>query len=90
MFALCVHTQLHQVSRANFNEDPYVRDFGIGIDTKMVNVTGRILPPPLLQYGGKVKVCVCVCGETNVLFQFLSCLFIFCRTVSKLSQTKVS
>lgn len=46
---------LLQVARANFNEDPYVRDFGISIDTKMVNVNGRILPPPLLQYGGKVR-----------------------------------
>ena len=43
-----------QVARANFNEDPYVQDFGISIDQKMVTVTGRILPPPLLQYGGKV------------------------------------
>ena len=45
---------LPQVARANFNEDPYVQDFGIAIDQKMVTVTGRILPPPLLQYGGKV------------------------------------
>lgn len=41
------------VARANFNEDPYVRDFSISVDQKMVTVTGRILPPPLLQYGGK-------------------------------------
>ena len=46
---------LSQVARANFNEDPYVRDFGMSIETKMVNVSGRILPPPLLQYGGKVR-----------------------------------
>jgi len=44
---------LPQVARANFNEDPYVQDFGIAIDQKMVTVTGRILPPPLLQYGGE-------------------------------------
>ncbi len=43
-----------QVARANFNDDPYVRDFGISVEQKMVNVNGRILPPPLLQYGGKV------------------------------------
>ena len=46
-----------QVARADFNADPYVRDFGISVDQKMVTVTGRILPPPLLQYGGKVCVC---------------------------------
>lgn len=45
-----------QVARANFNEDPYVKDFGINVDQKMVTVTGRILPPPLLQYGGRVNV----------------------------------
>ena len=44
-----------QVVRADFNEDPFVRDFGISIDQKMVTVSGRILPPPLLQYGGKVR-----------------------------------
>ena len=54
-----------QVVRANFNEDPYIQDFGISVDQKMVTVTGRILPPPLLQYGGKVRVvyvsgCTCV------------------------------
>lgn len=44
----------YQVARANFNADPYVQDFGISVDTKMVTVTGRVLPPPKLQYGGKV------------------------------------
>ena len=47
-----------KVARANFNEDPYVKDFGISIETKMVSVSGRILPPPLLQYGGRVCVIV--------------------------------
>lgn len=44
------------VARANFNGDPYVRDFGINVDTKMVTVTGRVLPPPKLQYGGKSRI----------------------------------
>ena len=51
---LVLSLPIPQVARANFNEDPYVQDFGISIDQKMVTVTGRILPPPLLQYGGKV------------------------------------
>ena len=55
---MCVYILL-QVARANFNEDPYVRDFGVSIETKMVNVSGRILPPPLLQYGGKVSSLLC-------------------------------
>ena len=60
--SMCLYCQIMstlsttQVARANFNEDPYVRDFGLSIDPKMVTVTGRILPPPLLQYGGKVRV----------------------------------
>ena len=33
-----------------------MKDFGITVEQRMVNVTGRILPPPLLQYGGKVNV----------------------------------
>ena len=33
-----------------------MQEFGISVDQKMVTVTGRILPPPLLQYGGKVCV----------------------------------
>ena len=52
---ICGHkSNTLQVARANFNDDPYVRDFGISVEQKMVNVNGRILPPPLLQYGGKV------------------------------------
>ena len=38
-----------------------MQEFGISVDQKMVTVTGRILPPPLLQYGG--KVCVHVVHE---------------------------
>ena len=45
---------LVQVASAKFNADPYVQDFGISVDQKMVMVTGRVLPPPKLQYGGKV------------------------------------
>ena len=61
-----------QVARANFNEDPYVQDFGISIDQKMVTVTGRILPPPLLQYGGKIGKQVRCVPIANVLYTIVS------------------
>lgn len=44
------------VSKANFNDNPYLKDFGITIDHTMVQVTGRVLPAPRLQYGGRHMV----------------------------------
>ena len=32
-----------------------MREFGISVDSKMVMITGRVLPPPKLQYGGLVS-----------------------------------
>ena len=46
------------MSKANFNDNPYLKDFGITIDHTMVQVTGRVLPAPRLQYGGRVSVSV--------------------------------
>ena len=45
-----------KVSDGNFNNDPIIKEFGLKINTKMVEVEGRVLPPPTLQYnrGGKV------------------------------------
>ncbi|XP_054710913.1 protein argonaute-2-like [Uloborus diversus] len=43
----------NQVRRADFNNDPYVREFGLSISNTMMEVRGRILPPPKLQYGGR-------------------------------------
>ncbi|GFQ68100.1 protein argonaute-2 [Trichonephila clavata] len=45
----------NQVRRANFNDDPYVHEFGLSISNTMMEVRGRILPPPKLQYGGRTK-----------------------------------
>lgn len=44
------------IEKANFNEDPFVREFNISVDSKMVMITGRVLPPPKLQYGGLTRV----------------------------------
>jgi eukaryotic translation initiation factor 2C len=42
------------VRRADFNNDPYVQEFGLTISNNMMEVRGRVLPPPKLQYGGRV------------------------------------
>ncbi|XP_052237159.1 protein argonaute-2-like isoform X2 [Dreissena polymorpha] len=42
------------VRKANFNSDPYLQTFGISIVPQMVDVHGRVLNPPKIQYGGRV------------------------------------
>ena len=43
------------MKNANFNLDPYIQEFGIKVKDEMAEVTGRVLPAPILQYGGRVK-----------------------------------
>ncbi|XP_045528024.1 protein argonaute-2 isoform X3 [Pieris brassicae] len=43
------------VRRANFNTDLYVKEFGLTISNNMMEVRGRVLPSPKLQYGGRVS-----------------------------------
>lgn len=47
------------VRKADFNNDPYLQTFGIQVAPLMVEVTGRVLPPPKLLYGGRVSRAVC-------------------------------
>ena len=42
------------VRRADFNNDQYLQTFGIQVAPIMVEVHGRVLTPPKLQYGGRV------------------------------------
>ena len=44
-----------QMKNANFNLDPYIQEFGIKVKDEMAEVTGRVLPAPILQYGGRVR-----------------------------------
>lgn len=56
--------------KANFNSDPYLQAFGITVSSKMVDVQGRILPVPKLQYGGRVSIQVAtemLCNVTGIL-----------------------
>uniref|UniRef100_A0A8C1RHA0 Argonaute RISC component 1 n=1 Tax=Cyprinus carpio TaxID=7962 RepID=A0A8C1RHA0_CYPCA len=41
------------MKNANFNLDPYIQEFGIKVKDDMAEVTGRVLPAPILQYGGR-------------------------------------
>ncbi|XP_072175930.1 protein argonaute-2-like [Diadema setosum] len=43
------------VQKANFNNDQYVRQFGLSISNEMVTIEGRVLPAPKIQYGGKLN-----------------------------------
>lgn len=50
-----------QMKNASYNLDPYIQEFGIKVKDDMTEVTGRVLPAPILQYGGRVsRVLGCV------------------------------
>ncbi|XP_015750003.1 PREDICTED: protein argonaute-3-like [Acropora digitifera] len=52
---------LNLVRKADFKNDPYAIDFGISISDNMVELAGRILEAPKLQYGGRLYLC-CLLG----------------------------
>lgn len=39
------------VNRNNYNNDPYVREFGLNVNPKMANFDARILNPPKVKSG---------------------------------------
>lgn len=41
---------------ANYDADPFVQEFQFKVRDEMAHVTGRVLPAPMLQYGGRVRV----------------------------------
>ena len=43
------------IRKADFNNDQYVQEFGLNISHNLMEVRGRVLPPPRLQYGGRTK-----------------------------------
>ncbi|CAF89690.1 unnamed protein product, partial [Tetraodon nigroviridis] len=49
---LTVHAVL-QVRSANCQADPFVQEFQFRVRDEMAPVTGRVLPAPMLQYGGR-------------------------------------
>ncbi|KAA8591795.1 hypothetical protein FQN60_017169 [Etheostoma spectabile] len=48
------HTYLPlEVRSANYEADPFVQEFQFKVRDEMAHVTGRVLPAPMLQYGGR-------------------------------------
>ncbi|KRZ66917.1 putative protein tag-76, partial [Trichinella papuae] len=39
------------VEKSNFNSDPFLKSFGVQIKAEPMIVSGRVLPPPRLEYG---------------------------------------
>ncbi|XP_012061891.1 PREDICTED: protein argonaute-1, partial [Atta cephalotes] len=64
------------VRRADFNNDSYVQEFGLTISNSMMEVRGRVLPPPKLQYGGRVSS---LSGQVRN-FQLINNLYLFLKT----------
>lgn len=56
---------------ANFNTDPYVREFGVMVRDEMTEVNGRVLQAPSILYGGRVGVCSGQLNLTIILLTFL-------------------
>lgn len=50
-------SSVHQVKSNSMvgGPDPYLKEFGIVVHNDMTEVTGRVLPAPMLQYGGRVS-----------------------------------
>lgn len=62
------------VRRADFNNDAYVQEFGLTISNSMMEVRGRVLPPPKLQYGGRVSS---ISGQVSINVNFHSPTFLY-------------
>jgi len=43
------------IRKTDINSDPFVQEFGLHISRDLMEVRGRVLPPPKLQYGGRTK-----------------------------------
>jgi hypothetical protein len=41
------------VVQADFNRDPFIREFGLEVSQCMMETMGRVLNPPKLEYGGR-------------------------------------
>ncbi|KRY41389.1 putative protein tag-76 [Trichinella spiralis] len=42
---------MDMVKKSNFNNDPFLKSFGVQIKAEPMTVSGRVLPPPRLEYG---------------------------------------
>jgi len=58
------------IHQANIINDLYVQEFGLSISHSMMEVRGRVLPPPKLQYGSQtLPNRVLKCGQIFVHYK---------------------
>jgi len=41
------------ISKADFNNDPFIKEFGLEVSQRMMDTPGRVLNPPKLEYGAR-------------------------------------
>lgn len=75
------------VTRAGFNNDPYVREFGIQVIDEMTEVRGRVLPAPRLQYGGLNKTQVQAQVRPRIIENYNYYRYLFRRYQTKVFGT---
>ena len=44
-----------QVKKADFAHDPYVQYFGMKVKPQLTLLEGRVIEPPVIQYGNEVR-----------------------------------
>ncbi|XP_021275957.1 protein argonaute PNH1-like isoform X2 [Herrania umbratica] len=60
---------LQTVHQNNYDQDPYAKEFGISIDSKLASIEARVLPAPWLKYNdtGKEKEYLPQVGQWNMM-----------------------
>ncbi|XP_043806724.1 protein argonaute PNH1 isoform X2 [Manihot esculenta] len=60
---------LQTIQQNGYNQDPYAKEFGISIDSKLASIEARVLPAPWLKYNdtGKVKEYLPQVGQWNMM-----------------------
>lgn len=48
----------HLITNAKFENDDFLQEFGVSVEKQMIEVKGRVLSSPQIQYGGKNKITV--------------------------------
>ncbi|KAJ9140921.1 hypothetical protein P3X46_031512 [Hevea brasiliensis] len=60
---------LQTIQQNGYDQDPYAKEFGISIDSKLASIEARVLPAPWLKYNdtGKVKEYLPQVGQWNMM-----------------------
>ena len=75
---MIVRTTYMQFASADFENDRHMNDFGMRVERRMVQVTGRVLPAPVLEYlGARVRMRVRVCMHVCVCLHYIDLYFTY-------------